>query len=758
MTVTPAARRRRGLPDGWASRLAATEWERLRAEPFEELGRAALVVLFVVVPFLNPGLVTLGTERVYLGTALAALAGLLALPRVFAVRPRWVLLALLVAVEYALAVAVLRGVTDLGVLANVYRPLQAPVTFVACAVLLTPARARRWLSLFLAGGVAGCGLAVVQTLVSGIDLFPFSSPGPDFPFEARYSGLGGSRESGAFIYPNNLGTYAAYVVIVGAVAATARDASRRVRLLGAAAVPLGALAVLVSSARSAAAGLAVGVAVLVVQRPAARRLVLVAVAAIAAFAAGAAVTGRLGDFVQTRFGSAGDAFSGRVDSWRASWHAFRALPLLGAGLAPNTIDSTLFYLLYVGGLVGLLLVATLIALTLLRPLLSGDRRALPLLVVALVSAVLQDTIGQPLTSWALGAGVFLLSPIALDAPVTLGRGRVRPVLDRLRGGRSGWAVAVAALVAANVVVFGAAAALGDLGHTDRYAAGPSARPKAPDGRVAGALQPIALGSVRRVDPHAAVAIDHAARRRPVRFWVLGNGAEPAMKVVGNCRFARDSEPGCLNDVLRMPVDGRAALLAVQHGLNGSVVAIAHRRPGGWAASVFTVFPTATGVGTARSRTFFLPSGATPAFVALAPASGSGTRDLFVGLTRGARSWMVVRGAAGGFAFVDEQIPLPRSAFRGAVYATVQVVDRPLPDLVVVRRDGRRFTATVYRGETRFRRSLPPRTLAVFPTTRFMAGRLDGEPALYALTENGDWTYVEALQLPRGAAGGATSTP
>ncbi|MGZ5422730.1 MAG: hypothetical protein ACXWDF_11215, partial [Aeromicrobium sp.] len=99
----------------------------------------------------------------------------------------------------------------------------------------------------------------------------------------------------------------------------------------------------------------------------------------------------------------------RFESWGVAWHAFEKNPLIGGGVIPNTIDSTFFYYLGVGGLLGILIVAAMYWLTLLRPLRNGDRGSLPIIVAVAAIGITQEALGTPLTSWAVGAAVYLLA-------------------------------------------------------------------------------------------------------------------------------------------------------------------------------------------------------------------------------------------------------------------------------------------------------------------------------------------------------------
>jgi hypothetical protein len=48
-------------------------------------------------------------------------------------------------------------------------------------------------------------------------------------------------------------------------------------------------------------------------------------------------------------------------------------------------------------------------LTLLRPVRKGDRGSLPLVFAVATIGITQEVLGTPLTSWAIGAAVYLLA-------------------------------------------------------------------------------------------------------------------------------------------------------------------------------------------------------------------------------------------------------------------------------------------------------------------------------------------------------------
>jgi hypothetical protein len=377
----------------------------LLASPRIFLGRALLLVLFVVIPVFNPEILKSLDERLYIGTVVVLAAGVLMLPSLR--RFNWIVFALIWGALYVAETGVLHGDFRLGIIGNAYRPLHAVLTFSVCAIFLAGADRDRWIKLFLLGGVVGCSLAAVHAAFPAID--PFSPSRPrDIGFASYF--LKTRREEGAFVYPGNLGPYGAYIALVALVMIE----RKRLRLLSingySAAFVAGLLAIAVSGSRGAATGLVFGIAVVLWRTPFLRRPVLIA------GAAGLVVAvlvlwqvGRLDEIFTSRFALTGLSLHQRFESWGIAWHAFEKNPLIGGGVIPNTIDSTFFYYLGVGGLLGILIVAAMYWLTLLRPLRNGDRGSLPIIVAVAAIGITQEALGTPLTSWAVGAAVYLLA-------------------------------------------------------------------------------------------------------------------------------------------------------------------------------------------------------------------------------------------------------------------------------------------------------------------------------------------------------------
>ena len=377
------------------------------------VGGLLLGFLFLVVPSYNPAVLNTGSERLYVGGVLVLAAATTAVVPLFAARAWWVLAASSFAALYVLEGAV-RTHDSFNVIANAYRPLQPIVAYCACALLLTPERRGRWLMLLLAGGAIGSTLAALHTFVPGFD--PFSVSRPSQPFVSEY-GSGLQRETGAFAYPNNLGTYCAYIAVIGlTVMSTKRD--RKVIILLGLVVTSALTGLFVSGARAALLGFLAG-AVVLTWRQKHIRLPLVGglVGAGLLFAGFLTLTGHWHQVVADRIGGVGTSLSIRFPAWQSAWHVLLRSPLYGAGPFTGTIDASLAYLIQVGGLIAVALVIGMYWFSALRPVRFGDRSSVPLLVAVAASSLLQDSLGQPLVNWLIGAGVWLISsPLRAPAP------------------------------------------------------------------------------------------------------------------------------------------------------------------------------------------------------------------------------------------------------------------------------------------------------------------------------------------------------
>ena len=380
---------------------------------FPRLCRLVFLVAVAVGPVVNPPVVGLGAGRVYVVQAvlLGTFAGALALAvRNGLARKSALLLTftvLLIAVETA-------GRAHAG-LAWAYRPLQ--VFFVAFTVVsLFRSHGARALALALAwGATVGCTLASLHALVPAFDPFAVSRP-DDIPFVSAIGSF--ARATGAFTYPNNLGSYAAYAVLFGAAAWLFGRPAIPQRL--AVAVMLsGAAALLLAGSRAAGLGLVVGILYLTYKAAPGRRVVLIGAEVVLGLLVVTLVlsspTAR--EVSDQRIESAtGSSITGRIEDWRGALGDFRDSPLIGTGASESRTDN--FWLLYLAqaGAVGVALLL-LLALTTLRTGRGEPDQWAPELKTALllalcISGLLQDSLGQTLVTWFLGAliGLSMLSP------------------------------------------------------------------------------------------------------------------------------------------------------------------------------------------------------------------------------------------------------------------------------------------------------------------------------------------------------------
>lgn len=380
---------------------------------FPRVCRAVFLATVAVGPVVNPPVVGLGSGRVYVVQALmlCTFAGALVLAARNGLHRRAVMLAaftlMLVAVQTV-------GRDDAG-LAWAYRPLQ--VFFVAFTVVaLFHGRSGRVPALALAwGSVAGCTLATLHALVPAFDPFRLSRP-DDIPFVSAIGSF--ARATGAFTYPNNLGTFAAYAVLFGASAWLFGRPAIPHRL-AAAVMASGGAALLLAGSRAAGLGLVCGVAYLTYKADPRRRALLIGAEVVVGLMVVSLVlsspTAR--EVVDQRVESAtGISITGRVEDWQGALADFRESPLIGTGASESRTDNFwLLYLAQVGG-VGVVLLL-LLAGTTFRSDREGPGEWAPELKVALLlalcmSGLLQDSLGQTLVTWFLGAliGLSMLAP------------------------------------------------------------------------------------------------------------------------------------------------------------------------------------------------------------------------------------------------------------------------------------------------------------------------------------------------------------
>jgi hypothetical protein len=322
---------------------------------------------------------------------------------------------------YVVVVALLRQ-SEAASLGWVYRPLQPFLIAFAVGVLFRGRRDRGVVGALAWGSTIGCSLAVLATLIPGFDPFELSRP-HDIPFVSQIGSF--ARATGGFVYPNNLGTFAAYSALLGLAALLVGRPALSRRLAAALAVSSLA-ALLLSGARAAMLGLMGGAMVLALKANVSRRLVLVGgglvVVLILLLTTGAS---RSADVVlQERLSTAtGSSLSIRTKSWNAAIDDIVASPVFGVGALESRLDSMWLLAMQTGGIVGVAILVLLAKLTW-----GGDRKLgvrypevrFALVIAFCISGVFQDSLGQTLASWALGAmlGVASLPPTEVeeDAP------------------------------------------------------------------------------------------------------------------------------------------------------------------------------------------------------------------------------------------------------------------------------------------------------------------------------------------------------
>lgn len=387
---------------------------------FPQVSRAALIGVAALGPSINPALFGLGPEG----------GGTVAGGRVYAVQ------AILVLVIMGSVVLALRNgmhgqaaaITILALLivlvqtvgrphagpAWMYRPFQVFLVAFAVLALFHHHRSHRVLLLALAWGSAlGCALASVHALVPAIDPFAVSRP-DNLPFVSAIGSF--TRATGAFTYPNNLGTFAAYSVLLG-TAGLLFGRPHLPRGLGWFVVFAGTSALLLAGSRAAGLGLLCGLLYFTVKLAPRRRALILAAEAIVGMVVVVVVLSSPSalEVAQQRVGTAaGQSLALRIEGSRGALEAFASSPIIGTGASESRTDN--FWLSYLSqaGILG----AALFFLFARKSIRTGPaEKSYPELWVALLlalctSGLLQDSLGQTLVTWFLGAtlGMCALRP------------------------------------------------------------------------------------------------------------------------------------------------------------------------------------------------------------------------------------------------------------------------------------------------------------------------------------------------------------
>lgn len=393
---------------------------------FPGLSRGVLIGIACVAPTFNPPVLGIGAGRLYLAQALivAVVGGGLAL----ALRNGMAAPALgLVALSTLLVATQTFGRPNAGP-AWVYRPLQ--VFLVAFAVRsLFRNRSDRRLVLALAwGSTVGCLLASVHAVLPGIDPFAWSRP-RDLPFVSAIGSY--ERATGAFTYPNNLGTFAAYAVLLGA-SAWLLGRPGLPRPLAVALMVSGGSALTLAGSRAAGLGLLCGLLYLSAKATLRRRVAIITAEVVFGLLVVAVVLSSptaIEVLSQRARSATGESFFGRLAAFEEPIQAFLRSPLIGTGASELNLDN--FVVLYVvtAGILGALLLSGVAGVALH----TSAAKRYPELWVALLlamatSGMLQDSLGQTLVTWFLGA---LLGVSMLPRPAGDGEqpDEVRPAVD-----------------------------------------------------------------------------------------------------------------------------------------------------------------------------------------------------------------------------------------------------------------------------------------------------------------------------------------
>lgn len=364
--------------------------------------RFLLLATFAVTPTLNPSVFGLGSGRVYPFHVVVVLTTVGALADAFRKgRHRQAAAVVLVSVAYVALMVVGR---DDPAIAWAYRPLQPFLVAFATVTLFRDHRARQPAVALAGGAIVGCALTILHALVPRLDPFALSRPA-DLPFVSTIGAY--ARATGAFVYPNNLGTFAAYVALVG-LAALLFDRPMLPRPLALALVATAGGALVLSGARAAFLGLFAGVVYLTARARPGRKIAMtigqLLVGTILILAVTTSETGRM--VAEERVSTAtGYSLTGRVDQWNDALESFADHPLVGVGAVASYLDSMWLLHLSTGGLVGLALLVALGRVSMRCRPPGAPELWVALLIAFCVSGVFQDSLGQTLASWALGAGM-----------------------------------------------------------------------------------------------------------------------------------------------------------------------------------------------------------------------------------------------------------------------------------------------------------------------------------------------------------------
>lgn len=381
---------------------------------FPGLSRCVIICIAAVGPTFNPPVLGIGAGRLYVVQALivgVVIGGLASATRNGLSKSAVTLVTLV----FLLVLLETIGRPSAGI-AWAYRPLQ--LFLVAFAVRsLFVGRDHRHLLLALGWGSAvGCGLAAVHAVLPTLDPFVFSRP-TDLPFVSTIGSY--VRATGAFTYPNNLGTFAAYTVLFGASSWLLDRPSLSSRL-SVAMMCSGFSALVFSGSRAAGLGLIFGLVYLTAKAAPKRRTLILAAEGLIGLALLVAVVNSptaLEVVNQRASSAAGISLFGRIGAFQEPIRSFLASPIIGAGSTESNLDNVIILYVSQTGILGMLLFAGIARCTLK----TGKRKQFPELMNALlialgISGMLQDSLGQTLSTWFIGTvlGLSMLSSSAIS--------------------------------------------------------------------------------------------------------------------------------------------------------------------------------------------------------------------------------------------------------------------------------------------------------------------------------------------------------
>lgn len=384
------------------------------------IGLIGLYGIAAVAPVLNPAIAGSGIEgRVYLSAAFAGMVAASAIGMIVTQRgrlPRYTPAALCAIALYA-AIMLQPGAE--GSAAWLYRPLQAVILAAAVWTFMQgdQSRARRVFKTLVLFGGLGAWLGVIHAVVPAIDPFVFSRPA-DLPFESTVGAY--VRATGAFTYPNVFGMFCVYLTLAAVAGRINGYLGRNAATF---AILGGILGTLASASRASLGGLVVGFVVLVWltdKKRRVRRLVVAFVLGIAVlFAVSQTTVGAT--VLSDRIADAGgQSLLFRQLNTARGFETFYEHPIFGTGIAESRLDNGVLLYLSMAGVIGFLalLVAYYFMARTQQP--KGTRNLIPagsaaMLAALLSSSLLQDSLGQTLSSSFLGVAVGLLGVLGSPA-------------------------------------------------------------------------------------------------------------------------------------------------------------------------------------------------------------------------------------------------------------------------------------------------------------------------------------------------------